>query len=293
MKKVLIFSILLLTTGNSFITNAAAPWAKQTYISKDINIHHNQRGQSLQVSDHLSLQPGDYVEYLVVIAASKRGNGQMALLRNGERIAVESKINRTIDVLKFPLKTVLRRGETLEIITAEDIQISSIGAVVEIVAGFAQPLPATPNPIRLDGNCQWSDFHPQFQAGLNVPTMQSRKSQNGHYRCQNEEKRAMTNCYSYSLTATNATVGARFHGASTNNKKNHIRTINNTAGNVCLDPNESKITLQKLLNVDGITRLVLTEINSGNIVFDETFGKSDKGDLFLNSWYRKDYQLVR
>jgi len=314
--------LLSLFATNSY---AQAPWSQYNYTSKNVNIYHQKRGQRFDLSRHINIRAGEYLDDIKLVVSSRYNYGQLALIKNGELVASNNKLSPELSVVSLPFKQVIRRGDKFEIVTTEEVHISNVGATFEVVRGGQQGQDSfyrqnnsqgqrdgryigdagDYNPNRYDRgqaqsprdfdmslirNCEWSSFQPQFVAGLNKPTQQTRTLKSGR-GCRESETRAMPNCYKYRITNTGGVTGVRFLGASSDKKQNFVRSDQSSNGTVCLKKGKSSITVMKLDNPNMQTRLILAPLNSNKATFDQTFAAGDQGDQFLSRWYRKNFTL--
>lgn len=269
MKKLVLLSLLFWGTQSL----AGAPWSDQTYISKNVDIHKQGKGNVVRVKNKLNLKRGDEIDAIVVVAASKQGKGVIKLVVDGQVMAKQKQISTTLEAIQLPLGKVLRRGEKVQLLTNGNIQISSIGAIMLDDGGSA--------PVK----CQYGAFKPAFQQGLNKTAIQTARKTAGGANCKAQKTRAMPNCYKFQLSGRGS-VGARLTGINANNRENFMRGAQ--SGTVCLGGGRTLSTVQKR---DTRTRVVLKLSNpkSNEVVQTVVFPAHDEGDVELNGWYRKRF----
>jgi len=313
--------LLCLLASNS---HAQAPWSEYNYTSKNVNIYHQKRGQRFDVSRHINIREGEYLDDIKLVVSSRYNYGQLALIKNGELVASNNELSPKLSVVSLPFKQVIRRGDKFEVVTTEEVYISNVGATFEVpntahrsegsiygqnnskegyrgryVAGYKdhyngnkydQPHSPREFDMSLIRNCEWSSFQPQFAPGLDKPVQQTRSLKSGR-GCRQSETRAMPYCYNYAIQSNGGVTGVRFFGASSDKKQNFVRSDERSNGTVCLSKGKSSITIMKLDNSNMQTRLILAPLGSNKAIFDQTFAAGDQGDQFLSRWYRKGFSL--
>jgi len=69
--------LLSLFASNS---QAQAPWSQYNYTSKNVNIYHQKRGQRFDLSRHINIRAGEYLDDIKLVVSSRYNYGQLALI---------------------------------------------------------------------------------------------------------------------------------------------------------------------------------------------------------------------